>query len=1813
MPLYKQLEYNSDVEKVIGVQFGIMSPDEIRKNSVVEVVTQETYSGNEAVIGGLFDPRMGVLDHGKICPTDGLDNKFCPGYFGHIELARPVFHIQYFGMVQKLMRCICFRCGKLLVDKYSNEVQEVLKKRKGKGRWNEIFEMSQKIKRCGQECEDGCGAKQPDKYVKEGLGKMYGEWKNLDVENKDNINKQYFSAEDIYKLFSSISDDDVEVLGFSRYWSRPDWMICQVLPVPPPSMRPSVRQDSNQRMEDDLTHKLVDIIKTNKTLKSKLENNANSQIIDEWTAVLQYHVATLIDNEIPNVAPAQQRTGRPLKSIRQRLKGKEGRIRGNLMGKRVNFSARSVITPDPSIGIDELGVPKSIAMNLTYPEKVTPYNIDKMYQIVKNGPSVYPGAETIQKKSDKSTIHLNYVSREDLKLEYGDIINRHLLDGDVVLFNRQPSLHKMSMMCHRVRVLDYSTFRLNVSVTSPYNADFDGDEMNMHVPQSIQSAMELLHLASVPTQIISPQNHKPIIGIVQDSLLGSYRITDNNTFVNKKEFMNLMMGNKNYDGNLPIPKIQDNDIYKWSGKQVISQILPRVNVSMGGKNYDDDKDSKESETYIKIIDGELVQGKWDKDIFTKTSRGLVHVIFNDYGYKKAEEFLNTTQACVTDYILMSGFSVGISDLVVNNKIKEEVKESIQKQKEKVFEVMNHVHMDIFENHTGKSNEQEFESQVMGILSKATSLGGKIVLNNLTTEDNRILNMVKSGSKGSSVNISQMIACLGQQAVDGKRVPYGFKDRTLPHYCKYDDGPEARGFVESSFMKGLTPQEFFFHAMGGREGLIDTAVKSITGDSQIIIIENNKPIQTTIGKWIDTHLENNKEYIKYHDEKDANMELLDISKIGYDTYIPSTDNQGNMKWHKITNITRHDPSEFIYEVKTKSGRNVKVVASKSLLVWNENKNEYEPKETDEVKIGDKVPVSIHLQNNLNEIKEIDYQGELIELTTNNINLILEKTKEDNNILNNLYFANHDFVKNFLQLFIQYSVNDKQDIIIINDNIESVGLLLSKFGIFGELQGYNKMIIKNQFVNLFYQLMKKDNIISNDDKYEIVNDTILDEIVSIEKYSSVEYPKVYDLTIPTTKNFGLYNGLQVYDTSETGYIQRKLVKAMEDLKVNYDNTIRNAAGGIIQFIYGEDGFEGTKIECQIYPIATMSKNDIMSQCKFSYKEDWSLILENETIQEMKSVENWDIQLDEYFDKLLNDRDIYIKDIYDYSPQKSVSMAVPVQRIVENATSLFNIDLSMKSNVSPIYIIEKNKELIHSILITKNNQYNLLVDILLTYYLNPVLLIKQYHITKDCLDYIYNKIRQTYFNSLVNPGEMVGAIAAQSIGEPATQMTLNTFHLAGVAEKSNVTRGVPRLKELLHISKNPKSPGLTIYLNQDYCYDKEKSQNVLNSLELTTLKDITLSSKIYYDPDDMETMIEEDKGMMEIYKVFSDIDPICKDVENKSNWILRLEFNKKYMMNKNITMDDIHFVINQTYGNDIHCVYSDDNASELIFRIRINQEEELPKEDQTEEINLLKTLENNLLNKVVIRGVSGIKKVSMRNDNTYGYYEGDDFIQKPQWVLDTDGINLIDILALPEVNFKRTISNDIYEVYHLFGIEAARKLLLDEINAVISFAGSYVNSRHLSLLVDTMTSKGNLMSIDRHGINRGDIGPLAKCSFEETTDQLLKASIFGELDKVTGVSSNIMMGQIAPCGTGECSILFDEVKFMNEMEDIEEEESEEESEEEEELEEIKDKYKDIFGMQTQEYCSEQNIKFKFNQDNINVGVKNVSIPKTKVKIVK
>lgn len=461
--------HTSDLETIVGVQFSIFSPEEIEKRSVVEITSQATFEGNEPKIGGLFDPRMGVLDNGKICRSCGQTNHGCPGHFGHFRLTRPVYFIQFVPWIMNVLRCVCIRCSKLKIDKTLHAA--ILKKR-GEARWRDVLAACSNISRCGQEIEDGCGAVQPDKYERQGIARIVAIFAANEGTAKQ---EQILEVEYVHRLFRRISDEDVDFMGLSRHWCRPDWMICTVLPIPPPQVRPSVVQDNNTRSEDDLTHKLFEIIKNDRTLQLKIEGNSSRNVIDEMTNVVQYHVATLVDNQIPGVAPSAQRSGRPLKSIQQRVGSKEGRIRYNIQGKRVEFSARSVITPDPNLSIGELGVPVEIATNLTFPERVTQYNRDKLYKLVQNGADVYPGAKTIV-RADGRMISLKHVPTKEIVLYNGDIVNRHLLDDDIVLFNRQPTLHKMSMMAHRVKVLPYKTFRLNVLVTRPYNADFDGDE-----------------------------------------------------------------------------------------------------------------------------------------------------------------------------------------------------------------------------------------------------------------------------------------------------------------------------------------------------------------------------------------------------------------------------------------------------------------------------------------------------------------------------------------------------------------------------------------------------------------------------------------------------------------------------------------------------------------------------------------------------------------------------------------------------------------------------------------------------------------------------------------------------------------------------------------------------------------------------------------------------------------------------------------------------------------------------------------------------------------------------------------------------------------------------------------------------------------------------------------------------------------------------------------------------------------------------------------------------------------------------------------
>lgn len=1413
---------SSAPEPIVGIQICVFSPEEIERRSVVEITNAGTYEGNEPRIGGLFDPRMGVLDNGKICRSCGQTNHNCPGHFGHYRLARPVYFIQFLPYILNVLSCVCIRCSKLLINKESNKH---LLKRRGEARWREIVAKCKEVRRCGGLTEDGCGARAPDRFVREGIARIVAEWDNAEgallPEGANSTSQRLvLEVEFVQRIFRRISDEDVDMMGLSRYWCRPDWMICSVLPIPPPQVRPSVTQENNQRSEDDLTHKLADIIKTNVTLQQRIESGGDKSIVDEWTNVLQYHIATLIDNQIPGVAPSAQRNGRPLKSIQQRLGSKEGRIRYNIQGKRVEFSARSVITPDPNISIAELGVPEKIAMNLTRPERVTPYNEKQMYKLIQNGPNKHPGAKTIMRR-DGRVISLKHMNAKEIKLQYGDIINRHLMDGDILLFNRQPTLHRMSMMGHRVKVLKYKTFRLNVSVTAPYNADFDGDEMNAHIPQSYEAATELEEIAAVPHQILRPRDGKPVIGIVQDTLVGSYRLTRDSVLFNRREFMNLMMWNKRFDGTLPAPKGPNG---RYTGHQVMSMLLPPVNMDM----------ENSSKKKVVIKEGEVLEGQFDKDVYSKASKGIIHMAFKDYGTKETVALMDALQNTVEQFLVYNGFSVGISDLIADNSTKAEMDRKIQEKKKEIEGLLLQIHQDLFVNNTGKTNHDEFENRVFSALNKATELSGETGQSSLSNE-NRMTAMIRAGSKGSAINIAQMMACVGQQNIEGKRIPYGFSDRTLPHYKKYDDSAEARGFIESSFIHGLNPQQFFFHAMSGREGLIDTAVK---------------------------------------------------------------------------------------------------------------------------------------------------------------------------------------------------------------------------------------------------------------------------------------------------------------TADTGYIQRQLVKAMEDLVIQHDGSVRDANMNITQFHYGEDGVNSTKVESQPLPLGKFSHVKLRQTFGLEGVDMTSILADG--------VERGDdsAALADYVKTVLEDQKLLVEGVYKFGRQGPVFAPVNIERIFTTVKLRFNINSAARTNLTPLKVLRGI-----SSIIKKTQPYNRMWGALLRYHLAPHKMIVEERFTESAFDTLCELLVLKNWQSMAQPGEQVGILAAQSIGEPSTQMTLNTFHLAGVASKSNVTRGVPRLKELLKVTQNPKATSLTIPLKPEYRGSKEKAREVSQDLELTLLRDMTITTALYFDPKINDTVIEEDKELLNFYSMFERalveeeggaVDAAAAS-ESWSRWVLRLELDRSRMFDKNITMDDIAFVLRQKFGDEIHTIYSDFNSQKLVMRIRLPSVRPSVGSDPSslDDISLYKKFQNKLLNSIVIRGVLGIKAATYRKGEERFELKGGEYIPVQEYILDTDGSNFLEVMTHSAVDGRRVYSTHVHDVLPYLGIEAARNVLLTEMNVLFEEAG--INYRHLGLLCDVMTRSGRLMSVDRYGINKMDIGPLAKASFEETERMLLRAAVFGEMDPITGVSASIMTGQPIHGGTTFSDILLDEAAIL------------------------------------------------------------------------
>ena len=859
-----------------GIDFGLMDPETYRDMSATKVITADTYDDDGYPIDmGLMDPRLGVIDPGLECRTCGSHSGSCNGHFGHIELAAPVIHVGFTKLIRRLLRSTCRECGRLALDdaqrdefrdryerakELGDDEHDVLKAAVRQARkastcpfcgepqadikhekpttYYEVQDVlsgdySERIAAAMQpdEEEDDPGtspqelADETDIAVDRINEIMAGEFrprkedrraieKALDVDlTEEDMNK--LMPSDIRDWFEDIPDEDLEVLGIDSEHSRPEWMILTVLPVPPVTTRPSITLDNGQRSEDDLTHKLVDIIRINQRFMENREAGAPQLIIEDLWELLQYHVTTFVDNEISGTPPARHRSGRPLKTLSQRLKGKEGRFRGSLSGKRVNFSARTVISPDPTLSLNEVGVPDRVAKEMTQTLNVTERNVEEARQYVRNGPEAHPGANYVR-RPDGRRLKVTEKNCEELaeKVEADWEVNRHLVDGDIVIFNRQPSLHRMSIMAHEVVVMPYKTFRLNTVVCPPYNADFDGDEMNMHALQNEEARAEARVLMRVQEQILSPRFGGNIIGAIQDHISGTYLLTHSNPEFTETQALDLLRATR-VDELPESDGVDDEGREFWTGRTLFSELLPDdLSLDFTSSTGDD----------VLIENGQLVEGTIDEDAVGAFGGEVVDTLTKEYGETRSRVFINEIASLAMRAIMHFGFSIGIDDESIPPEAEEQVDDAIESAYDRVQELIETYEAGELESLPGRGVDETLEMKIMQTLGKARDSAGEIADQHFG-DDNPAVVMARSGARGSMLNLTQMAGSVGQQAVRGERINRGYEDRTLSHYRPNDLSSEAHGFVENSYRGGLTPEEFFFHAMGGREGLVDTAVRT----------------------------------------------------------------------------------------------------------------------------------------------------------------------------------------------------------------------------------------------------------------------------------------------------------------------------------------------------------------------------------------------------------------------------------------------------------------------------------------------------------------------------------------------------------------------------------------------------------------------------------------------------------------------------------------------------------------------------------------------------------------------------------------------------------------------------------------------------------------------------------------------------------------------------------------------------------------------------------------------------------------------------
>ncbi|TYZ65031.1 hypothetical protein PybrP1_003004 [[Pythium] brassicae (nom. inval.)] len=1511
-PLVKQFVLENDrPAKISHLNFGLLSDVDMMRMSELRIHSKDLFKmpSREPAVDGVLDKRLGVSNKKDTCDTCNLRLADCVGHFGYIKLELPVFHIGYFKAITEILQNICKECSRVLLPPHERDAflrrmrdprADVLRLI---GLRKKISALCKKTVKCPY-CAGVNGTVRKvtsttlklvhEKYrakaahdLRNVFVAQFAEAQALNPEVGQHLAKaqEDLSPLQVLELFQQIPDQDCELLWVDADGGRPEKLILSAVLVPPVCIRPSVAMDGGTGSnEDDITVKLQEIVQVNFALRAALEKGASLKMVMEDWDFLQIQVAQLLNGDTPGLVKLPgSKSG--IRGLCQRLKGKQGRFRGNLSGKRVDFSGRTVISPDPNLRIDQVGVPEHVAKTMTYPEKVTRYNLAKLRQCVVNGPNVHPGANVIRLEGQKFTKNLLYGDRASLadELKVGDVVERHMEDGDVVLFNRQPSLHKMSIMAHRVKVMPWRTFRFNECVCSPYNADFDGDEMNMHLPQTEEARTEAITLMGVEQNLITPRNGEPLVAATQDFLTAAYLLTQKNVFFNREQFCQVvaMLGDALDHVELPPPAIVL-PLRLWTGKQVISMLIQPnartnvlVNLELKERNYTDGQVMCWKDGYVCFRNSELLCGNLGKKTLGDGSKhGLFYVLIRDHGPHEAARCMNRlAKLCARWLGNFKGFSIGIDDVTPSPELAAKQRTLVEdgyRAANAAIEDYRHGKLAL---KPGCNPIQSLESELNGLLGKLRETAGAECMRSLPFHNNPRI-MAECGSKGSALNISQMMACVGQQSVGGKRVPEGFVNRTLPHFLPHALHAAAKGFVANSFYTGLTATEFFFHTMGGREGLVDTAVK--TAETGYMARRLMKALEDLSCQYDQTVRNSEGAVVQFtYGDDGLNPAFME----GDDRPV---DFQRLLQHIRSTLPDRAAPSLLPFEIRQLAKRAVQRPAFQAILPTG--------------------------RKFLTEIEEF------------------------------------------------------------------LGALASAIARQRATTGIEAMDkpIATYAASLDQSFDDDDALVARGGGKRVAG-------VKLEK----------KVTVST----------KLEKVTKVAAGRKRLVKA------------EPAAGGGAAPDNDDDDDDDT-LDLATYKRKGLHEVGLPSweQAKFGTKQEVARWRERAAV--------------------------------DGTPEK------------EEAAWLLSYNACRLTAAQVEKLLEAS---------------------------------------------LYK-----YHRSRMEPGEAVGAIGAQSISEPGTQMTLKTFHFAGVASM-NVTLGVPRLKEIINASKNISTPIITAAL---VCKTDERSARIVKGqIEKTTLGEIAVHVK---------EVFARDQAYLSVKLDMAAIEQLHLDITARSVRTSILGASGVGPRGALRLLKEQHVLLNARCPDKL--------------RILAPGNYKGAKGDTRGAYFAMQALKTELPG-VIVQGIPTVNRAVINYEEGSG--GGGKSGGKAHHLL-VEGYGLAEVMGIPGVDGLNTTSNHIIEVEKTLGIEAARELVSSEVNYIMSAYGIGIDRRHLMLLSDIMTFKGEVLGITRFGIAKMKESVLMLASFEKTTDHLFDAAVHSRTDAIVGVSECIIMGIPIPLGTGIFKLL-------------------------------------------------------------------------------